>query len=469
MNIIINNFIEQIVVIGNNILFFNVLFWQNNIKLPFLILWLSASTILFSFLFAGKNFRLILTSAKLLWSKKLQYQQNIDIKNDKIRQETSKNIVMMTIGSCIDIGTMFGVVLMIKTFGVGSIFWVLVSGLLATSVRLSEIFMGHYYRIISPDYKSYIGGPQIYIKQFFAEKGWVLFGKILANIFIVMLFCSTFASAQLNQTATTLRHFVPILQDYNLLFGFVLASIIITIVSGGFHRIIMIASNTVSIMSKIYFVVATIVVIKNYHNIVPVFYAIFTEAFSFKAGFGGFLSMVIFAFQRGFFCNEAGMGSGAISHSNSINKNSMQEAVIGMITPILTTSILCMTSGLMVAITDAYLYGETGLDIMVYALNTVHPNFHYILLILIPSIGISAATAWAYYGQRAFASLFGEKKIFIYNMMLFLSYLVCITATNFSTILNLADIANLGITIPNIIALFFASNFIAKAVKNYKT
>jgi AGCS family alanine or glycine:cation symporter len=363
---------------------------------------------------------------------------------------------------------MFGVILMIKTFGVGSIFWVLVSGFLATSIRLSEIFMGHHYRIVSQNGKTYIGGPQIYIKEFFAQKGWTLFGKILANIFIVMLFCSTFASAQLNQTATTLRHFIPVLHDYNLLFGFVLASIIITIVSGGFRRIIIIASNTVSIMSKVYFIIAMIVIIKNYHNIMPAFSAIITDAFSLKAGVGGFLSMVIFALQRGFFCNEAGMGSGAISHSNSINKNSMQEAIIGMLTPILTTGILCMTSGLIVVVTNAHLYGETGLDIMMYALNTVHPKFHYILLIIVPSIGISAATAWAYYGQRAFSSLFGEKNIFVYNVMLFCSYIMCITATNFSAVLNLADIANLGITIPNIIALFFASKFIAKNVKEYK-
>ncbi len=457
--------IQNIVDTGNNLLFFNILFWQNDFKLPFLIAWLVFSSLFFSIIFLGKNFRLIPISIKLLLSQKFTDKQDKDIKETKIQQEKSKDIIMFTIGSCVDIGSMFGVALMVKQCGVGSIFWVLISGILATSIRFAEVFMGHHYRVLSPNKISYIGGPQIYIKKYFSEKGFLKIGIILSTCFTVMLFCSTFFSPQLNQTASTLRHFVPVLKDYDLLFCFTLSIIVVFIVSGGFHRIISVASKIVSIMSKVYILIAFIVIFFNYNNIVPLLQNIFIEAFTIKAGFGGFLTMIVFAIQRGFFCNESGMGSGAMSHANSVNKDSVQEAVISMITPILTTSVLCVTSGLIVAITDAHLHGDTGLEIMMHALGTVHSSFHYVLFLLVPLFGISTAIAWAYYGQRAFGSLFGEKNIFIYNVILFISYIICSKANNFQAVLNLADIANLGITIPNIIVLLFASKFIANKIK----
>ncbi len=469
-----DSFIQTLVDLGNQILFFNVFFWQDQVKMPFLILWLLISGIFFAIRFKGANFLLIKQGIKLLFSKKFKLAQEKDIKESKIKQEISRDIVVFTIGSCIDMGSIFGIALMVKACGVGSIFWVLVSGIIATSIRLAEVFMGHYYRQLSADKKSYVGGPQIYIKSFFIEKGWKKTGIFLASLFTILLFCSTFSSPSLNQTAVTLRYFAPSIYDYNLLFCFVLSGSVIFIIWGGFSRIVSVATKVVFIMSKVYLLIALLVILINGESLLGLLCQIFTEAFNFKAGLGGFFTMFIFAMQRGFFCNECGMGSGAISHASSVNKNSVQEAVISIVTPIITTSVLCVTSGILIAITNSHLHSDTGLGIVVHALKTVHVNFHYILLILIPLFGVSTAIAWGYYGQRAFEALFGESKLFIYNIILFFSYVTCSFSDNFKAVLNLADIANLGISIPNIITLFFASGFISKKIlseknNNYKS
>ena len=59
--------IQNIVDVGNNLLFFNILFWQNDFKLPFLIAWLVFSSLFFSTIFLGRNFGLIPMSIKLLF------------------------------------------------------------------------------------------------------------------------------------------------------------------------------------------------------------------------------------------------------------------------------------------------------------------------------------------------------------------------------------------------------------------
>lgn len=78
---------------------------------------------------------------------------------------------------------------------------------------------------------------------------------------------------------------------------------------GGGKRIGDIASLLVPIMSAIYIVVAFVVIFKNIAIVPSVFSDIFSQAFDFKAIFGGFMgSVVMMGLKRGLYSNEAGIG-----------------------------------------------------------------------------------------------------------------------------------------------------------------
>lgn len=463
---LIDSILRAMVEFGNNALFFNIFFWSKDFKMPFLIAWILFACLFFSYKLKFRNLLFISHGFKSLFSKSLFSQQKKDKIGHRVSQETSRDIVSFTIGSCLDLGSMFGVALMVKIGGLGSIFWVMISGFLATSVRFFEVFCGHHYRKIHQNYH-YAGGPQVYIREIFFGMGMNRAGKVLAAAFSIMLIVSTFASPQLNQTMSTIKHFLPTVESNPLPFSVLLSFVVIFIVAGKFSRIIGYAGKLVSIMSKFYFVVAGIIILVNVTNLPSVLYEIFANAFSLKAGISGFLATFVIAIQRGFFCNESGMGSGSISHANSVNKDSIDESIISMTTPIMTTSLVCVTSGLIVAVTGAYKYGDTGLEIMIYAFKTIHPLFHYSLMLLVPMFGISTAIAWAYYGQRAFDEVFGHKMIIFYNIALFLAYVICSASNSFTTVLNLADITNLAITIPNIFSLYFASKLVVSKTDEY--
>ena len=63
-------------------------------------------------------------------------------------------------------------------------------------------------------------------------------------------------------------------------------------------------------MGVAYILIAVIIVVMNIKLLPDIFETIFTEAFNFKAIFGGFSgSCVIYGIKRGLFSNEAGVGS----------------------------------------------------------------------------------------------------------------------------------------------------------------
>ena len=159
------------------------------------------------------------------------------------------------------------------------------------------------------------------------------------------------------------------------------------------------------------------------------------------------------------------MGSGAIIHANSSNKDSKKEAVISMITPIISVLIVCLCSGLIVLVSQSYLQGKDGTDFIINAFASVHPYVKYLALIIVPLFGITTAVSWAYYGSRLFSSLFGKKRVLVYYTFLFIAYFLCGMVESFDTILNVADVLNLSIAIPNVITLFMMTPLIIKILK----
>ncbi len=449
---------------GDKILFFDVLFWTNKAQLPFLIFWLLFASIYFSLITGFINFKK-LPKAILLF---IKGKKSIDKKTKTV---SSKSIVLSATAGATDLGSIFGIAGIISIGGPGTIFWLIVAGFLSTSIRYAEVLCGHKFRqkiFSNGKNNGYIGGPQIYIKKIFKMYNLPKLGIIISTIYALMLCASTFCSLQINQTVHIFTHIFPEIVKYTWIIALFIAVFVIAIVAKGFSSVAKFNQKIVPCMILIYIFITICVFISNYKNIIPAFYSIFTDAFSFKAVNGGILGSIILGVQRAFFCNESGMGSGAIIHANSSNKNSKNEAIISMITPIISVVIVCACSGLMVLVSQSYKIGNSGTDYIINAFYNTYWAFKYVVLLIVPMFGLTTAIAWAYYGSSLFSSIFGKKKVFMYYVILFISYFLCGMAEDFGAILSVADFLNLSIAIPNIIALIMMSKIIIKETHNKK-
>jgi AGCS family alanine or glycine:cation symporter len=446
---------------GDKILFFDVLFWTDKAQLPFLIFWLLFASIYFSVITGFINFRKLPESIILfIKGKKTVNKQDSTV--------SSKSIVLSATAGATDLGSIFGVAGMVAIGGAGSIFWLIVAGFLSTSIRYAEVLCGHKFRkkvFSNGKSKGYTGGPQVYIKKIFRMYKLPTIGKFVATVYALMLCLSTFCSLQINQTVHVFTHTFPSMVDYTWFISLLIAIIVIFVVARGISSVAKFNQKIVPFMILIYVFITACVFVSNYKNIIPALYSIFSDAFSFRAVNGGILGAMVLGTQRAFFCNESGMGSGAIIHSNSSNKDSKKEAIISMITPIISVIIVCACSGLIVLVSNSSTNGVDGTDFMINAFSSTYWAFKYVVLVIVPLFGITTAIAWAYYGSSLFSSIFGKKKVIVYYMFLFISYFLCGMADDFGVILGVADFLNLSIAIPNVIALIMMSKIIVKATR----
>ena len=441
---------------GDKVLFFDVLFWTDEAQLPFLILWLLLASIYFAFITGFVNFRkLPLAIIMFVKGKKSVNKQEGTI--------SSKSIVLSAIAGATDLGSIFGVAGIVAIGGAGTIFWLIIAGFLATSIRYAEVICGHKFRrkvFNNGKSNGYVGGPQVYIPRIFRMYHLPQVGKIVATMYAVMLCLSTFCSLQINQTVHIFTHTFPQISDYTWLIAFCVAIFVIIVVGKGLSSVAKFNQKVVPFMIMLYTIITVCVLFVYRENIVPSLYLILDDAMSFRAVNGGILGALVLGVQRAFFCNESGMGSGAIIHANSTNKNSKQEAIISMITPIISVLIVCVCSGMMVLISQSFQTGRDGTDYIINAFTNTCWLFKYLILIIVPMFGITTAVSWAYYGATLFSTLFGKKRVMIYYTLLFIAYFLCGIAESFETILNVADFLNLSIAIPNVVALVMMSKVI---------
>ena len=96
---------------------------------------------------------------------------------------------LMTLGSRIGVGSIAGVSLAIYLGGVGTIFWMWISALLASSNTFCETVLGIVYR--RKDGTAYKGGPSYYIK-------YGLGNKLLGGIYALFIIASYVFGCSLN-------------------------------------------------------------------------------------------------------------------------------------------------------------------------------------------------------------------------------------------------------------------------------
>ncbi len=371
-------------------------------------------------------------------------------------------------------GNIAGVATAIVVGGPGTIFWMWVTGFLGMATKFTSCTLGHYYRRVDANNKI-LGGPMITLM--YGLKYHKL-AKMFA-FFMILGTLSTGSMVQANSITEGISYLIPSLENYRLILGLIISLLAGIVIIGGVKRIAHVAEVIVPFMASAYVLTALFILCLNYKAVPSTFMLIFEHAFSIQSIAGTSIWLVVRSgVSRGLFASEAGLGTAPIAIATLDTDKSVEAGFIGMIGPVFDTLILCTMTGFIILATGAYHtdtpsllngaqlsqkafelgLGEFGQNSAVIAT--------WVVGLSLVLFAYTTILTWSYYGDRCVSFLFGEKYIFTYRVLLLL-ILTIGSVLNLRVVWDIADIANIGIAIPNLISLLLLRKKVAELLKNY--
>ena len=383
--------------------------------------------------------------------------------------------VTTALAGTIGTGSIAGVATALVLGGPGAVFWMWVSALFGMVTKYSEIVLALRYREKSVD-GAYIGGPMYYIKNGLGIK-WL---AVIFAAFAMIACIGTGNATQSNSISSVLD------MNFNIapwITGLVLTVIVGVVIIGGVKRIATINEKLVPIMAVFFILASIFALIFNAGRIPAAFGLIFTEAFNFKAAFGGvagygILAAMRFGVGRGVFSNEAGLGSAPIAHAASSTEDPVKQGMWGVFEVFITTIIICTMSAVVVLTSGIYTEAfGAGVAPAVSGAALSSAAFDEALP-FVGGIGIALSTVffalstilgWAYYGEACVGYIFKNNRkvaISVYRAV-YVAFVFIGAIAEINTVWLIADCFNALMALPNLIALICLSGVVVKMTKEH--
>ncbi|MEA5143894.1 MAG: alanine/glycine:cation symporter family protein [Oscillibacter sp.] len=257
---------------------------------------------------------------------------------------SSFGALMVSTASRVGTGNIIGVSVAICCGGYGAVFWMWVIAILGGASAFIESTLAQIYKKRDKDGSSY-GGPSYYIEAAM-KKRWL--GVIFA-VSLILTYAGGYnllASYNLQSTFSSFSFYSADKTPYVI--GVILAVLFAVCVLGGGKRLTKITGVLVPVMGAFYVIVSLIVIVMNIGLLPGVLGKIFTQAFDFKAIFGGFTgSAMMHGIKRGLYSNEAGMGSAPNAAATAGVSHPVKQGLVQMLSVFIDTLLICSATALM--------------------------------------------------------------------------------------------------------------------------
>jgi len=362
-------------------------------------------------------------------------------------------------------GNIAGVATAITLGGPGALFWMWVTAFLGMATKFTESTLALRFREI--DQQGVSGGPMYTLLN-------GLKMKRTAMLFAGFAAIASFGIGnlvQVNSVVDGLTFIEPEIKNYNWLVGVIMAMLVGLVILGGVKRIAKVASTIVPFMAIIYITVAMIVLINEYEQIPAAISTIFNHALNPWAVGGAAVGEAIrWGVARGLFSNEAGLGSSPMAHAAATTNEPVREGLVAMMEPFIDTLVICSMTGLAIVVTGAYITAPddiTGASLTAYAFSQSIGDAGAIIVGGgLALFAFSTIIAWSYYGDRSVKFMFGEKAVLPYRVIYTLLIVVG-AVVPLKLVWNIADITNILMAVPNLIALVMLSALVKKMKDEY--
>lgn len=381
--------------------------------------------------------------------KGLKYMMKSDKKNT-IEGISSFKSLMTVLASTLGTGNIIGVGAAITIGGIGSIFWIFISGIFAIATKYAETYIVLKYR--KKENAKYYGGTMYVLSD-------RLKNTKLAKIFCIFLIFTTLGMGAMIQSNAISSSVMSNYEVNIYILGILIVIPCTYTLLGSEKRISNISSVLIPIATIVYLISCLILMYMYRHVIITSILQIFKEAFNLKSCLGGIFGSVMFkamntGLSKGLFTNEAGMGTSPIFDVSVKEKDIKKQAIISSTSVFIDTVVLCTLTGILFVASGMYKITDNPALIANYTFSLL-PFGNYLFIFMIVVFAIATIPCSGFYGSVAVRFLSKEKKISIkvYQAI----YVLCIfigAISKIEIIWSISSIANALIVIPNVIMLF---------------
>jgi len=439
-----------------------ILFYSIN-GFPLIVLVLLTGCLVFTFYFKFINIRGFSHSIDIIKGK---YDNPEDT-----GQISHFQALTSALSATIGLGNIAGVAVAVSLGGPGAVFWMVFIAFFSMSAKFVSCTLGQLYRTVNKD-GSVSGGPMYYLDQGLKERGFGRLGKILGSMYAVFIIGGAFGGGNMFQANQSYELFGKLIGIPNYAYGILLAILVGSVIVGGIKRIGQTTEKIVPFMVVLYVSASLFIIITNFDKLPGVLSAMFNQAFSPDAVYGGFIGALVTGIKRAVFSNEGGVGSASIAHSAAKTDEPIREGIVAMIGPFIDTIVVCFMTASVILITADInpLYqiggGINGAELTSAAFGSVISWFPYILSIVVFLFSFSTMISWYYYGDKGWKYLFGSSSIKIYQGI----YLGCVVLGSVASLGNVIDFSDMMILscgFPNIIGCMFLLPIIKIQLEEY--
>lgn len=388
------------------------------------------------------------------------------------------------LSATVGLGNIGGVAVAVGLGGPGAVFWMVVCGLLGMTSKFTECTLGQMYRRIDPA-GHVSGGPMRYLSDGFTDIGIGFVGRPLAGLFALLCILASFGGGcayQVSQSRLPVTEIISdasgvatdVLDEYAWAYGAVMAALVGVVIIGGIRQIAATAEKIVPLMCVVYCLTAIVILAMNASQIGPAFGAIFSQAFTGDAAYGGVIGAIMVGVQRGVFSNEAGVGSAPIAHSAAKTKYPVREGIVALLEPFIDTVVVCTMTGLVIIVTGVctdpanadIVASKEGATLTSYAFKSAVSWFPFILATAVVLFAYSTMISWSYYGERCATYLFGLSAALPYRIV-FVAIVFLSSIIQAKTALDFSDLTLFSMSVPNLIGLYLLSGKVKLALDDY--
>ena len=382
---------------------------------------------------------------------------------------SSFQALMVSTASRVGTGNIVGVSSAICLGGFGAVFWMWVIAIIGGASAFVESTLAQIYKRRGAE--GCYGGPAYYIET-------ALKCKPLAIVFSVLLIITygcgfnMLASYNLQSTFSTYSFYNEKITPW--IIGLIVALAVGYCLFGGGKRVLKITGILVPVMGIAYILVSLVMVGMNVTALPDIFKRIFTEAFDFRAIFGGFGgSCVMYGIKRGLYSNEAGVGSAPNASASADISHPVKQGLVQILSVFIDTILICTATALMCLSSgiepDASLEGAPYVQAAMKAtLGGFGPVFITVAMVL---FAFTTLIGNLYYVNQAFSHIFGRlpSKRFNYVYYVVASLLIFVGAGLSAGVLwGIADITMGLMTIINMPVIIILGGRAFRALKDYK-
>ena len=351
----------------------------------------------------------------------------------KNSDKNSFKLFCSSLAGAAGVGNITGVSTAILMGGPGAVFWMWVAAFLGMATKYAETLLA-----VKNNVKKYgfNCAPMTYISK--ASKG-----NIMSLLFAILGVLVSLMMGNVVQSRAVCDAIYQSISITDRISGPVICLIITIIIFGGIKRIGQITERTVPIMTLLYGILCTAVIISNIENLLQAFQNIFIYAFKPMAATGGFIGSAVSnsircGVSKGIFSNEAGLGSAGLAYGGTNDVKPDDQAIWGAFDVFADTVIISTFTALAVLTSSGW---NESKSIVVIFNETMGKPGSIIGAICITLFAIASIIVWEYYGETCFAYITNGRFTVIFRII-FCSFILIGSTTQAEILWPLSEIAN---------------------------